>query len=93
MVVFLGRAGNRGCQLVGLAVEGHSKGSGLEATVVWMELSGCSGAGIGAGGMAGVLVGYETRGGGLTELFGSEGNDQHCFICSIAALFSMSFDL
>jgi len=49
--------------------------------------------GVGAGGMAGVLVGDETRGGGVTESFRSEGNGQRCFICSIAALFSTIFDL
>jgi len=38
--------------------EGCSKeSSGLEATVVWMELSDCSGTGVGAGGME-VWLGY-----------------------------------
>jgi len=36
---------------------------GLKATVFWTELSGYSGTGVGAGGMAGVLVGDKTRGG------------------------------
>ena len=74
-MVFLGRDGNRGCQLVGLAVEDvgtencrvmvaavegrskESKESGLEAIVVWTELSDCSGTGIGAGGME-IWLGY-----------------------------------
>jgi len=56
------------------AAEGRLEELGLEATVFWTEFSGYSGTGIGAGGMAGVLVGDETRGGGVTESFRAEGN-------------------